>query len=120
MAVTKIGAIKTSLAVAIDYILNPEKTDNGRLVHTFGCTADGKTAEREFLDIRALGTGKGSVLAQHIKQSFKIGEITPEQALEIGVKTAERLLDITINILYLHILIKLIYIIILSLIILIL
>ena len=29
-----------------DYILNPEKTDNGRLVHTFGCTADGKTAER--------------------------------------------------------------------------
>lgn len=25
MAVTKIGAIKTSLAVAIDYILNPEK-----------------------------------------------------------------------------------------------
>lgn len=93
MAVTKIGAIKTFLAVAIDYILNPEKTDNGRLVHTFGCTTDGKTAEREFLDIRALGTGKGSVLAQHIKQSFKIGEITPEQALEIGVKTAERLLD---------------------------
>ena len=46
MAVAKIGAIKTSLAVAIDYILNPEKTDNGRLVHTFGCTADGKTAER--------------------------------------------------------------------------
>lgn len=29
------------------------------------------------------GTGKGDVLAQHIKQSFKGQEVTPEQALEI-------------------------------------
>lgn len=44
------------------------------------------------LAIREFGTGKGDVLAQHIKQSFKGQEVTPEQALEIGIKTAERLL----------------------------
>lgn len=93
MAVTKLGSIKTTLSVAVDYILNPEKTDNKKYVYCFGCMDDGKKAEKEFLSVRSFGTGKGSVLAQHIKQSFKGQEVTPEQALEIGIKTAERLLE---------------------------
>ena len=87
MAITKLGSVKTTLSVAIDYILNPEKTENQKYVYCYGCTEDGKSAEQEFLAIREFGTGKGDVLAQHIKQ-----EVTPEQALEIGIKTAERLL----------------------------
>ena len=92
MAITKLGSVKTTLSVAIDYILNPEKTENQKYVYCYGCTEDGKSAEQEFLAIREFGTGKGDVLAQHIKQSFKGQEVTPEQALEIGIKTAERLL----------------------------
>ena len=93
MAITKLGSVKTTLSVAIDYILNPEKTENQKYVYCYGCTEDGKSAEQEFLAIREFGTGKGDVLAQHIKQSFKGQEVTPEQALEIGIKTAERLLE---------------------------
>ncbi len=93
MAITKIGSIKTTLSLAINYILNPQKTDNGKYVYSFGCTPNGGIAEKEFLDIRSLGTGKGNVLAQHIKQSFKYGEITPEQALQIGIETMEKFLD---------------------------
>lgn len=66
-------------------------------MYCYGCTEDGKSAEQEFLAIREFGTGKGDVLAQHIKQSFKGQEVTPEQALEIGIKTAERLLEINIS-----------------------
>lgn len=93
MAITKLGSVKTTLSVAIDYILNPEKTENQKYVYCYGCTEDGKSAEQEFLAIRNFGTGKGDVLAQHIKQSFVGQEVTPEQALEIGIKTAERLLE---------------------------
>ena len=93
MAITKLGSVKTTLSVAIDYILNPEKTENQKYVYCYGCTEDGKSAEQEFLAIRDFGTGKGDVLAQHIKQSFVGQEVTPEQALEIGIKTAERLLE---------------------------
>ncbi len=43
------------------------------------------------------GTGKGDVLAQHIKQSFKGQEVTPEQALEIGIKPPNACLKINIS-----------------------
>ncbi len=43
MAVTKTHPIKSTLKAAIDYILNPEKTDGKLLASSFGCgleTAD--------------------------------------------------------------------------------
>ena len=60
MAVTKLGSIKTTLSVAVDYILNPEKTDNKKYVYCFGCMDDGKKAEKEFLSVRSFGTGNTS------------------------------------------------------------
>ena len=57
MAITKLGSVKTTLSVAIDYILNPEKTENQKYVYCYGCTEDGKSAEQEFLAIREFGTG---------------------------------------------------------------
>lgn len=93
MAITKLGSIHTTLNLAIDYILNPIKTDNGRLVETYGCSkSNGTQIANEFMQVRACGTGLGTTLAQHIKQSFKANEITPEEALQIAKETADRLL----------------------------
>ena len=46
MAVTKTHPIKSTLKAAIDYILNPEKTDGKLLASSFGCGLE--TADIEF------------------------------------------------------------------------
>lgn len=92
MAITNIHPIHVTLYKAINYILNKNKTDEGHLVSTCGCTPDGVKAEEEFDAIRRQGTGKTTVLAQHVFQSFEPNEVTPEQAHEIGLKLAEKLL----------------------------
>ena len=38
MAVTKIHPIKSTLKKALDYIENPEKTEDKMLVSSFGCS----------------------------------------------------------------------------------
>lgn len=93
MAITNIHPISVTLHKAIDYILNKDKTDEGQLVSVSGCTPDGKKAEKEFDEIRRMGIGKTTVLAQHIYQSFEPGEVTPEQAHQIGLQLAEKLLE---------------------------
>lgn len=92
MAVTNIHSIYTTLPKAIEYIMNPEKTEKGLYVNSYGCSTDFKKAAEEFLAIRSLGSGKGSVLAQHIYQSFHGKEVTPEQAIKIGQELAEKFL----------------------------
>ena len=74
------------------YIANPEKTDNGRLIFTQGCSADPEQAHRDYEEIRANGTGRSTVLAQHFIVSFKPGEITPERALQLGQEICEQFL----------------------------
>lgn len=92
MAVTEIHSISSTVGLAIKYIINPDKTNNGRLVSTIGCHADGDLAEKEFDMIRHMGTGMGEVLAKHLVQSFKPGEVTPEQAHLLGIQLADKLL----------------------------
>mgnify|MGYP004446242009 CR=1 FL=1 len=92
MAVTDIHPISVTLDKSIEYIINPKKTKGGELVSCVGCSKNSKQAEKDFLDIRELGTGRGSTLAQHMYQSFKPGEVTPEQAHAIGEQLAEELL----------------------------
>lgn len=79
----------------IDYVANPEKTDNGRLITGFEC--DSRTADAEFLlakqqYIAATGRVRGSddVIAYHVRQSFRPGEISPEEANRLGVEFAQR------------------------------
>ena len=84
MAATKIFPITVTEAKAIAYIANPEKTSNGRLIHTFGCSKNPEKASQDFAQVRAMGTGLSTVLSQHFIQSFSPNEITPEKALEIG------------------------------------
>ena len=92
MAATKIFPITATEIKALTYIANPEKTDNGRLIITSGCSTDPYQASRDFDEIRARGTGLNTVLSQHFIQSFSPGEITPEQALEVGRELCERFL----------------------------
>ena len=93
MAITTIHPINVTLSKAIDYILNEEKTESGMLVSTFGCTADGEKAREEFEKVRLMGTGRTSILAQHLVQSFDPGEVTAEEAHRIGLELCEKLLD---------------------------
>ena len=85
-----------SLTERIDYILNPAKTDGGKWVSCHGC--DPATAAAEMLLARQVYRNNGvrqpgsdkEVLAYHIRQAFRPGEITPEDANRIGRELAER------------------------------
>ena len=90
MAVTKTHPIKSTLKAAIDYICNPEKTDGKLLVSSYGCTAE--TADIEFEWTRRHSIDKGTHLGRHLIQAFEPGEITPEEAHEIGMQLAKGLL----------------------------
>ena len=92
MAATKLFSITSTEVKAIAYIVNPDKTDNGRLVYSFGCTANPSEASRMFQNVRDNGTGKTRILSHHMIQSFAPNEITPENALEIGKLLCEKFL----------------------------
>ena len=90
MAVTKTHPIKSTLKAAIDYICNPEKTDGKLLVSSYGCVAE--TADIEFSWTRCHAIDKGTNLGRHLIQAFQPGEVTPEQAHEIGMELAKEIL----------------------------
>ena len=103
MAVTRIIPIRgskgqsviRSLTERTDYIKNPEKTENGSLVYAYGCTPQLVAAEfvlskRQYA--QHTGRKEPGVIAYHIRQSFKPGEVTPEEANRVGRELAERFL----------------------------
>ena len=79
-----------------DYGQNPDKTEGGELISSYGC--DHMTADAEFLLSKAkykAATGReqrrdADVLCYQIRQSFRPGEITPEEANRVGYETAMR------------------------------
>ena len=88
---------KTSAAcmkARLDYAENPDKTNDGELVSSYEC--DPRLAWQEFiLDRNNYLSKKGSercgdVLAYQIRQSFKPGEIKPEDANAVGYELAKR------------------------------
>ena len=86
MAVTKTHPIKSTLKAAIDYILNPEKTDGKLLASSFVCGLE--TADIEFAWTREAAGDRGTHLGRHLIQSFAVGETTPEEAHKIGMELA--------------------------------
>ncbi len=103
MAVTRIIPIRgskgqsviKSLTECTDYVKNPEKTKNGALVYAYGCTPQLVAAEfalSKRLYAQRTGRKEPGVIAYHIRQSFKPGEITPEEANRVGRELAERFL----------------------------
>ena len=90
MAVTKTHPIKSTLKAAIDYILNPKKTDGKLLASSFGCGIE--TADIEFAWTREVAGERGTHLGRHLIQSFAVGETTPEEAHQIGMELAKEIL----------------------------
>ena len=92
--VNKGRSLVGSLADRTDYAKNPEKTEKGELVTSYCC--DPMTVDEEFmLQKRQYNqiTGrsqKDDVIAYQIRQSFKPGEVTPEEANRIGQELALR------------------------------
>ena len=89
MAVTKIKPIKGALKQRLEYIQNPDKTDDKMLVSSFGCSYE--TADIEFEQTLSRAMEKGNNLAHHLIQSFEPGESTPEQAHEIGKRLVDEI-----------------------------
>ena len=90
MAITKIHPIKSTLHLAIDYIVNEEKTDEQLLVSTHKCHES--SAHTQFLRTREESGTNGTVLARHLIQSFLPGETTPEMAHQIGLELCKKIL----------------------------
>ena len=105
MAVTKIIAIrdrldkrvdyasngdKTILTQRVDYATNPEKTEDVQYVDVLNCRSK-ETASDEMMATKRRWNKTGGVLGYHFIQSFAPGEVTPEQAHEIGMEFARRL-----------------------------
>ena len=85
----------TAIANIIDYVKNPEKSDHGRLISSWQC--DSRIADSQFFYfkqqyIRNTGKVRGTddVIAYHLRQSFRPGEITPEEANRLGYDLAKR------------------------------
>ena len=94
--INKGKTVAQCLSDRTDYAENPEKTENGEFISSYAC--DPKTADEEFLLSKRQYqhiTGreqKHDVIAYQLRQSFKPGEITPEEANQVGYETAMRLL----------------------------
>ena len=92
--VNKGKSVAQCLADRTDYSQNAEKTNDGEFISSYEC--DPKTADEEFLLSKRQYqhiTGRehrNNVIAYQIRQSFKPGEITPEEANRIGYETAMR------------------------------
>jgi hypothetical protein len=82
------------LADRTDYSQNEQKTDNGKYISAYAC--DPHTCDEEFLFSKRQYehiTGRHQahdVIAYQIRQSFRPGEIAPEEANKIGYETAMR------------------------------
>ena len=94
MAYLKIFPIKVTDKKALDYITNPDKTDEKLLVSSFGCSPE--TADLEFSMTREMakknGMDKGDNLAFHLIQSFKPGEVDAKNAHRLGRQFADEAL----------------------------
>lgn len=94
MHVNKGKTLAQSLGDRTDYAKNPEKTDKGELVTGYQC--DPMTVDEEFMLSKRQYeqiTGRRQrheVIAYQIRQSFKPGEITSEEANRLGQELALR------------------------------
>ena len=86
--VNKGKTVAQCLADRTDYSQNAAKTNDGEFISSYEC--DPKTADEEFLLSKRQYqhiTGrqqKNNIIAYQIRQSFKPGEITPEEANQVG------------------------------------
>lgn len=87
--------VSACLKDRLDYIKNPDKTENERYVSSYMCNS--QIADAEFMVSKTMyeqNTGRknaNNVIAYQVRQAFKHGEITPEKANEIGYELATKI-----------------------------
>lgn len=92
--INKGKSVAQCLADRTDYSENAAKTENGKYISSYAC--DPKTCDEEFLLAKRQyehitgRTQAHDVIAYQIRQSFKPGEITPEEANAVGYELAMR------------------------------
>ena len=92
--VNKGKSATASIRDRLDYTLNPDKTQKGEFISAYEC--DPYLAWREFSLAREMYLQQNvrafekDVIGYQIRQSFKPGEITPEEANQVGYETAMR------------------------------
>ena len=112
MAVTGFWPIYKNLKATLDYADNPDKTtdrryldddlyaalsyaenDNktDRKMYVGGINCSKQNAYVEMIAVQRRFGLRGKVVGYHGIQSFAAGEVTPEQAFEIGMETARRM-----------------------------
>ena len=115
MAVCEIWDVRGRLDHPIDYAENPEKTANPKYTEAdlqalgdvmkyatngekterqffvTGVNCDTATARQEMMIAKEQHRDQSEIVCYHGYQSFREGEVTPEQAYEIGVKLAEKM-----------------------------
>ena len=115
MAVCEIWDVRGRLDHPIDYAENPEKTANPKYTEAdlqamvdvmeyatnkdkteqryfvTGVNCDPTTARDEMMITKAQWNDESEIVCSHGFQSFKHGEVTPEQAHEVGVKLAQKM-----------------------------
>ena len=96
MHINKGKTISQCMKARIDYVKNPDKTEDGTLISSYECTPE--SADHEFVLARneymsLVGKqNSNEVIAYQLRQSFKPGEVTAEEANQIGYELASRLL----------------------------
>jgi len=89
-------SIAESISRRTDYALNPDKTEGGELISAYACDqrsidAEFALAKRQYRHFTGREE-KNDVIAYQVRQSFKPGEVTPEEANQIGYDFASRFL----------------------------
>ncbi len=96
MHVIKGQTVANTVHERIAYAANPDKTNNGNYISAFGCDLAMAAAEmllckREYETVVGRADEKrNDILLYQIRQSFRPGEIKPEQAQKIGYELAMR------------------------------
>ena len=91
MAYTKIHAIKATVDKAIDYICNPDKTDEQIYVSSYACAPE--TAAIDFKYTLDHCRENSPNKAYHLIQAFAPGEVSYEEAHRIGKELADKVLE---------------------------
>ena len=98
-AIHKRGGIAAALGRSVDYISDSDKTNEGELIDSYECNLRTAVSEflmskREYEHITGRNQGRRDVIAYHMRQSFKPGEITPEEAKAIMDEGNATVLDV--------------------------
>ena len=86
---TKPEYLDTDLASALQYAENANKTDEQLFVTGINCSKH--LAYEQMIAVKKRFGERGKNIAYHGYQSFRIGEVTPEECHQIGIETAKRM-----------------------------